>query len=179
MGVYRFGEFRLDTTSGDLRKGRRSVRLRPQPTAALAHLLEHPGEVVTREEFRRVLWGDATFVHFDHGLNSCIKQIRNALSDSRTAPRYVETLPRRGYRFIEAVSLDDTPSPELPAGGLALSGRVQVNGRRVEIAICLKDALDADRVWSARFERQLDEGRGSDEEVASSILHRLVRGEPL
>jgi DNA-binding winged helix-turn-helix (wHTH) protein len=102
MPVYEFGEFVFDASSGELRKGRHSVRLRPQPAAVLGYLLEHPGEVVAREELRRVLWPDGTFVAFDDGLNSCIKQVRAALSDHRSTPCYLETIPRRGYRFIGA-----------------------------------------------------------------------------
>ena len=111
MAVYRFGEFILDTASGDVRGSRRTVRLRPQPAALLAHLLDHAGDVVTREQLRAVLWPDGTFVHFDHGVNSCVKQIRAALCDSRTAPRYIETLPRRGYRFIHTVTEEAGPRP--------------------------------------------------------------------
>jgi DNA-binding winged helix-turn-helix (wHTH) protein len=179
MGVYRFGEFILDPISGDLCRGRRSIRLRPQPTAVLEYLLSHPGDVVTREELRRVLWPDGTYVHFDHGLNSCIKQIRTALADSRATPRYVETLPRRGYRFLQSVSVADPGVKDAAAGDLALSGIVHVNGRRIKIAISLMDASQADKVWSATFERPIDEGRSSAEEIAPSILNRLVRGEPM
>ena len=104
MPVYRFGEFVLDTRSGELRRGSYRVRLRPQPAAVLEYLLQRPGDVVSRSDLRDVLWPDGTFVHFDHGLNSCIKQLRAALLDSRSAPRFLETLPRRGYRFIGPVA---------------------------------------------------------------------------
>ena len=104
MPVYRFGEFVLDTRSGELRRGSYRVRLRPQPAAVLEYLLQRPGDVVSRSDLRDVLWPEGTFVHFDHGLNSCIKQLRAALLDSRSAPRFLETLPRRGYRFIGPVA---------------------------------------------------------------------------
>jgi DNA-binding winged helix-turn-helix (wHTH) protein len=179
MGVYRFGEFILDVVSGDLLRGRRSIRLRPQPTAILEHLLNRPFDVVTRDELRYVVWPQGTFVDFDHGLNSCIKQIRAALSDSRATPRYLETLPRRGYRFIQAVSFDERASGnEAAAGDLAVSGRVHVNGGCIEIAISLIDASRGGRVWTRTFQRVL-EGQTSPEEIASSILDRLARGEPI
>jgi DNA-binding winged helix-turn-helix (wHTH) protein len=176
--VYRFGEFILDAPSGDLRRGHRSIRLRPQPTAILEHFLRHPGEVVTRDELRQVVWPEGTYVHFDHGLNSCIKQIRTALADSRGAPRYLETLPRRGYRFIQPVSLAMASGNEASAGDLALSGSVHVNGRRIKIAISLREVSQTGSVWSRTFERAL-EGPSSPEEIASSILDRLARGEAI
>jgi DNA-binding winged helix-turn-helix (wHTH) protein len=113
MPVYEFGEFVFDTSSGEIRRGSDRVRLRPQPSMVLEYLVQHPGKVIAREELRRVVWPDGIFVHFDHGLNSCIKQVRAALSDRRKAPRYLETIPRRGYRFIGAVS-DGRPSPLAP-----------------------------------------------------------------
>src|SRR5688572_3533756 len=109
MGVYRFGEFSFDAVSGDLRRGRRLVRLRPQPAVVLEHFLKHPREVLSRDELCRIVWPEGVYVHFEHGLNSWIKQLRTALADLRSAPRYVETLPRRGYRFIHPVSLESVP----------------------------------------------------------------------
>jgi DNA-binding winged helix-turn-helix (wHTH) protein len=112
MALYSFGAFEFDSGTGDLRKEGRRVRLRPQPARALEHLLERAGELVSRSDLQRVIWPDGTFVHFDHGLNSCIKQIRAALGDSRSAPCYVETLVRRGFRFIAPVTM--VPSEDLP-----------------------------------------------------------------
>lgn len=106
MANLTFGPFELDTRSGELRRGGVRVRLRPQPCAVLAYLAERSGTFVGREELHKHLWGDGTFVHFDQGLNSCIKQVRRALGDSRRAPVYLETLPRRGYRFMVAVQSD-------------------------------------------------------------------------
>ena len=79
------------------------MRLRPQPARALEHLLERHGEFVSRGELQRAIWTDGTFVHFDQGLNSCMRQIRAALGDSRSAPGYVETLVKRAFRFIVPV----------------------------------------------------------------------------
>jgi DNA-binding winged helix-turn-helix (wHTH) protein/TolB-like protein len=104
MAVYTFGNFELDTRTGELRRHASRVRLRPQPCAALVYLIERPGQFVCRQELHRALWPEGTFVRFEDGLNSCVKQIRAALGDSRTTPRYLETLTRRGYRFIAPVA---------------------------------------------------------------------------
>jgi DNA-binding winged helix-turn-helix (wHTH) protein/tetratricopeptide (TPR) repeat protein len=99
-----FGLFELDVASGDLRRAGLRLRLPPQPAKLLRALLDHPGEVVSREELRRVLWGDATFVDFDHGLNFCVNQLRRVLGDTASNPRFVETVPRAGYRFLAQVT---------------------------------------------------------------------------
>lgn len=103
MTLYRFDEFDFDSTTGELRQKGRRVPLRPQPARALGYLLERQGQLVNRRDLRRAIWPEDTFVHFDHGLNSCMKQIRAALGDNRSSPRYVETLVRRGFRFIAPV----------------------------------------------------------------------------
>ncbi len=106
----RFGAFEVDLRSGELRKHGIRLKIQDQPFQVLAHLLEHPGEVVTREELRQKLLPADTFVDFDTGLNSAIKKLRDALSDSAEEPRYIETLPRRGYRFIAEVQNGDAPA---------------------------------------------------------------------
>src|SRR5947207_15393555 len=95
-----FYRFDVDLSSGELRKNGRRLRLQEQPFQLLALLLERPGEVVTREEICRKLWQADTFVDFDHSLGTAINKIREALGDSADHPRFVETLPRRVYRFI-------------------------------------------------------------------------------
>ncbi len=110
--TYRFGDFEFDSTSGELRKDGLKVRLQEQPFQILTLLLKRPGEVVTREEVRQALWPGDTFVDFDVGLNSAVKRLRDALSDSADSPRFVETLPRRGYRFIAPL---ERPPVSLPA----------------------------------------------------------------
>jgi TolB-like protein/DNA-binding winged helix-turn-helix (wHTH) protein/Tfp pilus assembly protein PilF len=102
-GRVRFGVFELDLRSGELRKHGIKIKLHDQPFKVLAMLLERPGEVVAREQLRQRLWPADTFVDFDVGLNSAIKKLRDALGESTEAPRYVETLRRRGYRFIGPV----------------------------------------------------------------------------
>jgi TolB-like protein/DNA-binding winged helix-turn-helix (wHTH) protein/Tfp pilus assembly protein PilF len=96
----RFGVFEVDLRSGELRKAGSRVALQEQPFRILVRLLERPGEVVTREQLRQELWPGDTFVDFDHGLNAAVKRLRDALGDSAETPRFIETLPRRGYRFI-------------------------------------------------------------------------------
>jgi len=96
----RFGSFFLDVAKGELRKGNTPLRLRPQPFRVLLMLVEHAGEIVTRDEIKCTLWGQHTWVDFDGGINFCIRQIRSALSDDAEQPRYIETIPRTGYRFL-------------------------------------------------------------------------------
>jgi TolB-like protein/DNA-binding winged helix-turn-helix (wHTH) protein/Flp pilus assembly protein TadD len=103
-----FGVFELDLRAGELRKHGMRVRLQEQPFQVLTMLLERPGEVVTREELQKKLWSADTFVDFDHGLNKAINKIREALSDSAESPRFVETVARRGYRFLAEVKASDT-----------------------------------------------------------------------
>jgi DNA-binding winged helix-turn-helix (wHTH) protein len=114
--VARFGVFELDLNAGELRKSGLKLRLQGQPFQVLALLLERAGDVVTREELRQQLWPSDTFVDFDHSLNTAINKVREALGDSATSPRYVETLARRGYRFIAPVETNGwfdhaTPAP--------------------------------------------------------------------
>lgn len=101
--VARFGVFEVDLTAGELRKRGVKLRLQGQPFQVLALLLDRAGEVVTREELQQKLWPSDTFVDFDHSLNTAINKVREALGDSASSPRYVETLARRGYRFIAPV----------------------------------------------------------------------------
>jgi DNA-binding winged helix-turn-helix (wHTH) protein/Tol biopolymer transport system component len=112
-----FDAFELDTASGELRKAGILLRLQPQPFRVLLLLIERAGQVVTREEIQRCLWTDSTFVDFDHGINFSINQIRSALADSAENHRYIETLPRRGYRFVGTVkqlSIPKQPETSIP-----------------------------------------------------------------
>jgi DNA-binding winged helix-turn-helix (wHTH) protein len=102
--VVGFGVYEADLRSGELRKQGQRVRLPEQPFQVLAILLEHPGELVTRESLKKRLWPDRTFVDFEQGLNAAVKRLREALDDSAETPRLIETLPRRGYRFIGSLA---------------------------------------------------------------------------
>jgi TolB-like protein/tetratricopeptide (TPR) repeat protein len=111
--VLYFGTFELDLRTRELRRKGVKIRVQEQPLQLLAMLLEHPGELLTREELRRKLWPDDTFVDFDHGLNTAVNRLRTALGDSADKPRFIETLPRKGYRFVGQVSASGRPG--LPA----------------------------------------------------------------
>ena len=110
--IRRFGTFEVDLRTGELRKAGVRIAIQEQPFRVLAALLEHPGELVTREELRRDLWPGDTFVNFEHGLNVAIKRLRDTLGDTAGSARFVETLPRRGYRFIAPVVVpEDDANP--------------------------------------------------------------------
>ena len=107
-GVFRFSEFEVDFRNGELRKDGSRVKLQDQPFRILRILLDHRGELVTREELQRQIWPSDTFVDFEKGLNNAIKRLRDALGDSAEEPRFIETHPKRGYRFIGSVTATDT-----------------------------------------------------------------------
>src|SRR5437660_12208632 len=117
----RFCRYELDLGSGDLRKHGIRIKLQDQPSQILSILLEHHGEMVSREELQRRLWPSDTFVDFDHSLNTAIMRLREALGDSSDDPRFIETIPRRGYRFIapveEVTSASSAPTPMDSAEG--------------------------------------------------------------
>jgi DNA-binding winged helix-turn-helix (wHTH) protein len=111
---YRFGTFEANVATGELRRQGLRVKLNAQPFQMLVMLLERPGELLTREEICRELWPDGTFVDYEHGVNSAVNRIREALGDTAGNPRFVETLARRGYRFVapvERMGLGESPSP--------------------------------------------------------------------
>src|SRR5205823_11027808 len=111
---FRFGVFAFHRASRELRRDGMLVRLQAQPAQVLACLLERAGDVVSREELRQVVWPEGTFVDFERGLNFCIAQIRAALNDNAVEPRFVRTIPKRGYQFIAPVSKaapGDLPPP--------------------------------------------------------------------
>ena len=113
---FRFGVFEADPSLGEIRKAGTRIRLSAQPFQVLLLLLSHPGELLTRDEIAQELWPDGTFVDFEHGLNSAVARIREALGDTATNPRFVETLARRGYRFIAPV---ERIPLKVPAAALA------------------------------------------------------------
>src|SRR5262245_11859403 len=108
--VYRFGLYEVNERTGELRKDGRTLKLRGRPFDILVLLLRRGGDVVTRDELRQQLWQADTFVDFDHGLNSAMNRLRDALRDSAENPKFIETLPRRGYRFIAPISAQTTAS---------------------------------------------------------------------
>ena len=114
--VIRFGTFEADLRAGELRRNGSKIRLQDQPFQVLAVLLARPGELVTREELRAKLWPADTFVDFDHGLNAAVKRLRDALGDSAENPCFIETLARRGYRFLAPVKRRAETAKEQTSG---------------------------------------------------------------
>ena len=137
--VARFGVFELDLTAGELRKGGVKLRLQEQPFQVLALLLERAGDLVTREELQQKLWPSDTFVDFDHSLNTAINKVREALGDSASSPRYVETLARRGYRFIAPVQAD---APRESSPGAAVVANAEVTAASPDPPAALHPELD-------------------------------------
>jgi DNA-binding winged helix-turn-helix (wHTH) protein len=131
----RFGVFELDTRSGELRKAGTRIRLQDQPLKVLVALLKRPGEVVTREELKHRIWPEESFGDFDHAVNVAVAKLRTALGDSAGVPRFVETLPRRGYRFIFPVTLP---------------GRAEAEGASASVAAGVEAAKKSSRfLWAA------------------------------
>jgi DNA-binding winged helix-turn-helix (wHTH) protein len=122
---YRFGVFEFDSDSGQLRKNGREVALEPQPAKALARLLAQAGEIVPREELRDAVWGPDTHVDFDRGLAYCLSQIRAAVGDSGDNARFVQTLPKKGYKFI---------APVAPIGGVPVATAMPPAAARRSVA---------------------------------------------
>jgi TolB-like protein/DNA-binding winged helix-turn-helix (wHTH) protein len=148
----RFGAFEVDLRSGEVHKHGIRLKLQDQPFRVLALLLEHSGDVVTREELRQKLWPADTFVDFDTGLNSAIKKLRDVLGDSAEEPRYIETLPRRGYRFIGELkngvpergveaSSETAVAPEFPVVASSVASDAQSASRRLPFRKILKLSL--------------------------------------
>jgi DNA-binding winged helix-turn-helix (wHTH) protein/tetratricopeptide (TPR) repeat protein len=135
---FRFDAFELDSASGELRKAGRLLKLQPQPFRVLALLIEHADQLVSREEIQRCLWQDSTFVDFEHGINFSINQIRVALGDSAAKPRYVETLPRRGYRFVGKLEPAPAPPPvETLAPEPTVPARKNIPSRALFLSLAL------------------------------------------
>src|ERR1039458_4700168 len=129
--LLRFGVFELNLATEELRKGGTLVRLSPQPFHLLVLLVSRAGQVVTREEIRQQLWDEETYVDFEQGMNHCIKQIRNVLNDNADTPLYVETVPRRGYRFLAPVTSKVVPAPGPRVTESKTGGFVRSEERRV------------------------------------------------
>src|SRR5499425_3475145 len=112
--LVRFSSYEVNLRAGELYREGRQIRLQVQPFHVLAMLLEHPGQVVARKDLQKRLWPSDTFVDFDHSLNTAIKKLRQALDDDKKKPRFIETLPKRGYRFIGTVELPEKPPLAVP-----------------------------------------------------------------
>jgi DNA-binding winged helix-turn-helix (wHTH) protein len=147
--LLRFGVFELNLDLEELRKNGTLIKLPPQPFKLLALLASHSGQVVTRDEIQAQLWGNDTFIDFEQGVNKCIKQIRSALSDNPDNPLYLETIPRRGYRFLAPVRTKIVPAPppqvrEASSGLIAnVAGQVRA---RAEMASQAKASAAPERL---------------------------------
>lgn len=156
----RFGQFELDLRTAEIFKQGRRIKLQEQPCRVLALLIERPGEMVSREELRKRLWPTDTFVDFDHGVNIAINKLRDALGDSPEKPRFIETLPRRGYRFIAAVDAPktsrDRKSPtQVTSSRAGRAGSRSITWRRMLLPALLASTLaivsfSFIRYWRAR-----------------------------
>ena len=124
--VYQFGPFEVNVAAGELLKSGRRIRLQQLPHRLLVALLEHPGEVISREELRSRLWPDDTFVDFDSSLRVAVGKLREALGDDAENPRYIETIPKRGYRFLAPESY-----PELATRGIGELGASPLSAETV------------------------------------------------
>ena len=150
MRIARFGVFELDVEAGELLRSGRRVALTGHPMRVLVKLVERAGEVVTREELQREVWGEGTHVDFEAGLSTCINQVRTALGDRATSPRFLETLPRRGFRFIAPV--------EWPADGRVprrVSSVARIDRRMAAVAILSVIAAGLRGASTARRRRPL------------------------
>ena len=164
--IARFAVYEVNLRTGELRKHGNRMRLQEQPFQVLAQLLERPGELVTREELRQKLWPADTFVDFDHSLNTAINKLRETLGDSSSAPRFIETLPRRGYRFIAPVMVEVSTSTAEP---LSINGSPQPAQ-----AIALPQATEqksADHPVATVVGREVTEAGASSQDA----VHELPR----
>src|SRR5580692_8664897 len=128
IATYKFGPYEVHTRTRELYNQGIKLKLRPQAFQVLQVLMEHAGDLVTRRELCQMLWPTGTFVDFEHGLNSSVKELRRVLRDSANEPRYIETLPRRGYRFIAKPSTLTEDHPRLIASHPQIIGRHRIIG---------------------------------------------------
>jgi DNA-binding winged helix-turn-helix (wHTH) protein/TolB-like protein len=173
--VYRFGVFEFDDSASELRKQGRLVPLEPQPARALARLLAGAGEVVDRDALKEAVWGSDTHVDFDRGLAYCLSQIRAALGDSGENPRFVQTIPKRGYRFIAPIQPAEPVELAEPVEPVSLTRRIVVSALLVVI-------LAATAGWILMLTRVATDSRTViavsifDNETGDPQFDRLVAG---
>jgi DNA-binding winged helix-turn-helix (wHTH) protein len=156
-GILRFGIFEVDLRSGELRKKGVRIKLQDQPFQVLKALLMRPGELVRREELQSQIWPSDTFVDFDNGLNTAINKLREALGDSADSPRFIETLPRRGYRFLASVALVDGTRKENATGVSALWLQISRKIIAATAVGVLAAGIVGGLLWRARQARHLTE----------------------
>src|SRR6266403_1250821 len=155
--ILRFGTFEVDVSAGELRKQGVRIKLQEQPFHVLTVLLQRPGEVVTREELRSQNWPADTFVDFDNSLNTAINKLREALGDSADNPRFIETLPRRGYRCIAPVTGLDEVTRETAAGVTAAALPRRRKNVVTVVIVVLAAGIAGGLLWRARTAPRLTE----------------------
>jgi len=138
---YRFGAFEADGATGELRRQGLRIKLNAQPFQVLLLLLDRPGQLLTREEISRELWPDGTFVDYEHGVNSAVNRIREALGDTAASPRFVETLARRGYRFVAPVERINPSEHPAPVPGQITSGNIESHAPPTDPEPRLRDRI--------------------------------------
>ena len=178
MAAHRFGAFEFDPGTGILKKHGAPVRLAPQPARVLAMLVERAGTLVTRDELRRAIWSDGTHVDFERGLNFCISQIRTALGDAAAAPRFIETEPKRGYRFI-ASALAPSDARAVSAGtppAIDVRPRWSVRVAAIAAALLLVTGIGAAVAALAGDDRVRVAVLPFDNETADSAYERVAGG---
>ena len=167
--IVRFGSFEADLHTRELRKHGLKLKVQEQPFQVLAMLLARPGELITREEIRSRLWPQDTFIDFDHGLNAAVRRLRDALNDDAETPRFVETLPRRGYRFIAPVEKLGFEEAGQPEAGIRTSPSVPIRATGAGASPSEKVALD----------KVMDRGRATDSmRVTMTTTPAAAVGEP-
>jgi len=177
--IFRFGAFEVDSRTGELRKNGMRIRCQEQPLQVLVALLERPGELLTREELRQRVWPEDTFVDFDHALNTAVKKIRAALNDEADSPRYLETVPRRGYRFITPVQTEMMPGrtneePAVSDVEAPEAHRPLINRRMVVLAVVLVALVGGGYYWSNHRARASDNNAPSRTMVAVLPFENLT-----
>jgi len=183
--IYRFGAFELDARTRELRKSGLRIRCQEQPLQVLVALLERPGELLTREELRQRVWPEDTFVDFDHALTTAVKKIRLALNDDADSPRYLETVPRRGYRFIAPVQIEVLAAAAKPVTeepiispqtnlDLPPPHRPLINRRVMFMAASLIAIMGGAYYWSNHRARAMATGNGNRTMVAVLPFENLT-----
>jgi TolB-like protein/DNA-binding winged helix-turn-helix (wHTH) protein len=163
--VFRFGPFEADVQAGELRREGAKVSLQEQPFQVLAALLERPGELVWRENLRRQVWPEDTFVEFDHALNTAVKKIRIALGDCANSPEYVETIPKRGYRFLVPVEVVEDSASKAPER--TVTGSRGWTRRSAVIVVMLTIALLSGGLLAIRWRSARD---AADKRMVLAVL---------
>jgi len=171
-----FGVFELDTTTGELRKEGRLIHLRHQPVGVLRMLLDRAGELVTRREITEALWPEDIDVDVEQGLNHCMKEIRAALGDRPESPRFIQTLPRRGYRFLVDVH-DGRDSSLLPMEAVEkalpppapLPASPEDRGAGLKVRVTVARPSDNAVLWSETYDRPVNESQALENDVVAGI----------